>query len=675
MRSVAANVHPADERAPMDRLRESELPADGEPLEDRLRLLTAQLAETELQLKAMLEHSNDAIIVLDKQRNIVRINGPAIQLFDLMGATRWDDRVGEAYEICMPTGVRLPFEEWPASIAVNGHFVQSYKLLIRRNATGQIVPSEVSSAPILNASGEPVQFFICHRDIAERDQGKARLAAIVDSSEDAIIGTDNRGYITSWNAGAEKIFGYNSSQVNGRSITLLLPAELGQEGDEILRRIKSGEIVQHIETKRKRRDGSVIDVSLTISPIKAMDGTIVGASRIARDITEQRRIEHHAQQSQKLEAIGQLTGAIAHDFNNLLGVIVGNLDLLERLVPHDPSALKRVHTAQRAATRGSGLTQRLLAFSREDELRPESTSLNEAVHKVIAQASQDLPSTITIATNLDRSLQPVFVDAAGLESALLSLVLNAQDAMPNGGSLSITTESRNFEDSYAQVQSGEIKAGRYGSVSVSDSGHGMSGEVLTRALEPFFTTKERHKGSGLGLAMVYGFVKQSGGSIRIYSETGLGTTATFYLPFSDRRARPVSSSVEEKQSPESVVSVLVVDDEIDLLDIAVAYLKDMGYSTFEAVDGATAFEIIMNHREIGLVITDIIMPGGMNGVELVRKIRQLRPEIKIVYCSGFPAGALAGKAAPPIDGPLLHKPYHRADFDIVVRSVLSGRVN
>jgi PAS domain S-box-containing protein len=675
MRSVAANVHPADERAPMDRLRESELPADGEPLEDRLRLLTAQLAETELQLKAMLEHSNDAIIVLDKQRNIVRINGPAIQLFDLMGATRWDDRVGEAYEICTPTGVRLPFEEWPASIAVNGHFVQSYKLLIRRNATGQIVPSEVSSAPILNASGEPVQFFICHRDIAERDQGKARLAAIVDSSEDAIIGTDNRGYITSWNAGAEKIFGYNSSQVNGRSITLLLPAELGQEGDEILRRIKSGEIVQHIETKRKRRDGSVIDVSLTISPIKAMDGTIVGASRIARDITEQRRIEHHAQQSQKLEAIGQLTGAIAHDFNNLLGVIVGNLDLLERLVPHDPSALKRVHTAQRAATRGSGLTQRLLAFSREDELRPESTSLNEAVHKVIAQASQDLPSTITIATNLDRSLQPVFVDAAGLESALLSLVLNAQDAMPNGGSLSITTESRNFEDSYAQVQSGEIKAGRYGSVSVSDSGHGMSGEVLTRALEPFFTTKERHKGSGLGLAMVYGFVKQSGGSIRIYSETGLGTTATFYLPFSDRRARPVSSSVEEKQSPESVVSVLVVDDEIDLLDIAVAYLKDMGYSTFEAVDGATAFEIIMNHREIGLVITDIIMPGGMNGVELVRNIRQLRPEIKIVYCSGFPAGALAGKAAPPIDGPLLHKPYHRADFDIVVRSVLSGRVN
>jgi PAS domain S-box-containing protein len=659
----------------MDRLRESELPADGEPLEDRLRLLTAQLAETELQLKAMLEHSNDAIIVLDKQRNIVRINGPAIQLFDLMGATRWDDRVGEAYEICTPTGVRLPFEEWPASIAVNGHFVQSYKLLIRRNATGQIVPSEVSSAPILNASGEPVQFFICHRDIAERDQGKARLAAIVDSSEDAIIGTDNRGYITSWNAGAEKIFGYNSSQVNGRSITLLLPAELGQEGDEILRRIKSGEIVQHIETKRKRRDGSVIDVSLTISPIKAMDGTIVGASRIARDITEQRRIEHHAQQSQKLEAIGQLTGAIAHDFNNLLGVIVGNLDLLERLVPHDPSALKRVHTAQRAATRGSGLTQRLLAFSREDELRPESTSLNEAVHKVIAQASQDLPSTITIATNLDRSLQPVFVDAAGLESALLSLVLNAQDAMPNGGSLSITTESRNFEDSYAQVQSGEIKAGRYGSVSVSDSGHGMSGEVLTRALEPFFTTKERHKGSGLGLAMVYGFVKQSGGSIRIYSETGLGTTATFYLPFSDRRARPVSSSVEEKQSPESVVSVLVVDDEIDLLDIAVAYLKDMGYSTFEAVDGATAFEIIMNHREIGLVITDIIMPGGMNGVELVRNIRQLRPEIKIVYCSGFPAGALAGKAAPPIDGPLLHKPYHRADFDIVVRSVLSGRVN
>jgi CheY-like chemotaxis protein len=252
----------------------------------------------------------------------------------------------------------------------------------------------------------------------------------------------------------------------------------------------------------------------------------------------------------------------------------------------------------------------------------------------------------------------------------LNLVVNARDAMPNGGSLNITTESRNLEENYAPVQAGEMKAGRYASVSVSDSGHGMSREVLARALEPFFTTKERGKGSGLGLAMVYGFVKQSGGTIRIYSETGLGTTVTFYLPFAERRARLVSSSVEKTQPRSSTVSVLVVDDEIDLLEIAVAYLQDMGCSTFEAKDGASAFEIMMSHSEIELVVTDIVMPGGMNGVELVRKIRQFRPQIKIIYCSGFPAGALAERSMPLIDEPLLHKPYQRAEFDAIVRQTL-----
>jgi PAS domain S-box-containing protein len=672
MRLVVMYVS-SDGKAPMDHSGEPQSLVDREKLEERVRLLTAHLAETQSQLQAIFNNSRDGIIILDKERNIIRINQAGTHLLGLVGIKIWDERVKDFYEICTPNGIPLPFEDWPTALAFDGHFVQNHEVLIRRNDTGQTVLSEISSAPVVNQAGDAVQFIIRHHDITEREQfdhGRSRLAAIVESSEDAIIGKDDRGYITSWNAGAEKIFGYEPSEMIGQSIKRLLPPELEREEDEILCRIKKGETVEHIETKRKRKDGKIIDVSLTISPIKTAAGKIIGASKIARDITEQRRIENQLQQSQKLEAIGQLTGGIAHDFNNLLGVIVGNLDLLERQIPNDETALKRVHTAQKAATRGAGLTQRLLAFSREDELRPTSTLLNDAIHNVIELATRRLGPEIKIATNLDKSMQPVFVDVAGLESALLNLVINAQDAMPNGGSLNITTESRNLLENYAAVQAGEIKAGRYASVSVSDSGHGMSREVLTRALEPFFTTKERNKGSGLGLAMVYGFVKQSGGTIRIYSETGLGTTVTFDLPFAERRAQPVSLYVEKMQSRASAVSVLVVDDETDLLEIAVAYLQDMGCLTFEAKDGATAFEIMMSHHEIELLVTDIVMPGGMNGVELVRKIRQFRPEIKIIYCSGFSAGALAERTAPLIDGPLLHKPYQRTEFDTIVRQAL-----
>jgi PAS domain S-box-containing protein len=657
----------------MDRLVKPQLLVNREKLEERVRFLTTHLAETQLQLQAILDNSKDGILILDKERNVVRINEAAAQILGLVGIKIWDERVKDVHEICAPNGIPLPFEDWPTALAFDGHFVNNYQALIRRNDTGQTVHSEISSAPIVNESGETTQFIIRHHDISEReqfDQERARLAAIVESSQDAIIGKDDRGCITSWNAAAEKIFGYKPSEMIGQSIKCLLPTELEQEEDEILCLIKKGKAVQHIETKRKRKDGTLIDVSLTISPIRTADGKIIGASKIARDITEKRRIESQLQQSQKLEAIGQLTGGIAHDFNNLLGVIVGNLDLLERQIPNDESALKRVHTAQKAATRGADLTRRLLAFSREDELRPTATLLNDAVHNVIELASRGFGPEIKIATNLDKSMQPVFVDVAGLEGALLHLVVNARDAMPNGGSLNITTESRNLEENYAPVQAGEMKTGRYASVSVSDSGDGMSREVLARALEPFFTTKERGKGSGLGLAMVYGFVKQSGGTIRIYSETGLGTTVTFYLPFAERRARPLSSFLEKTQPQRSTISVLVVDDEIDLLEIAVAYLQDLGCSTFKAEDGASAFEIIMSHSEIDLLVTDIVMPGGMNGVELVRKIRQFRPEIKIIYCSGFPAGALAERSMTLIDEPLLHKPYQRAEFDAAVRQAL-----
>jgi CheY-like chemotaxis protein len=270
-------------------------------------------------------------------------------------------------------------------------------------------------------------------------------------------------------------------------------------------------------------------------------------------------------------------------------------------------------------------------------------------------------------------MPPVLVDAAGLESVLLNLAVNARDAMPKGGTLAISTGIRVLDEAYPPVKTGELKAGRYASIPVSDTGHGMSRETLSHAFEPFFSTKPQGKGTGLGLAMVYGFCKQSGGFVRIYSEPGYGTTVSLYLPFATGIADEPPAVVERFQPLQPGGSVLVVDDEPDLVEIAVTYLREMGHTVYHAKDGASALLLVQQHNDIQLVLTDIVMPGGMNGVELTQKILESLPKIKIIYCSGFPSTALNDRSVSLVDGPLLHKPYQRAEFAAAVRAAMEGQ--
>ena len=502
---------------------------------------------------------------------------------------------------------------------------------------------------------------------------RARLAAIVESSEDAIIGKDTNGIITNWNGGAAKVFGYPAEEMVGRSIAPLLPSDRLDEEDHILARMRRGETVEHLETVRKRKDGRLIDVSITVSPIKDAAGNVIGASKIARDISEQKALEQQLRQSQKMEAVGQLTGGIAHDFNNLLGVVLGNLDLLEGLVAGNDAAIQRVKNAQKAALRGADLTRRMLVFSSRQSLKPAPTSLSESIQNIIEMAARALGPDIEITTNLDKSIPPVLVDAAGLENVLLNLAVNARDAMPGGGSLMISTSVGTLAEGYLPVQAEELKAGRYARVTVSDTGTGMSRETLERAFEPFFTTKPRGKGTGLGLAMVYGFARQSGGTVRIYSELGHGTTVTLFLPLAD--AMPVAAPAPVVASilrAGAGRTVLVVDDEVDLLEIAVAYLEEMGYRALQATDGANALEVVAREPGIELLVTDVIMPGGMNGVELARRVRQLKPDVKIIYSSGFPSNTLAERSGTEVDGPLLNKPYQRSEFEAAIDHAMAG---
>jgi CheY-like chemotaxis protein len=322
--------------------------------------------------------------------------------------------------------------------------------------------------------------------------------------------------------------------------------------------------------------------------------------------------------------------------------------------------------------RGADITRRLLVFSSKEELKPSVVLLGDSIQNMIELAGRALGAEIKITTHVDESVPPLFVDPAGLESALLNLVVNARDAMPNGGSIIIASQVQQLGDSHPAVQSGDLKAGRYVRVSVSDTGHGMSRQTLERAFEPFFTTKPRDKGTGLGLAMVYGFVKQSGGAVRAYSELGQGTTVSFYLPLAADLSQPIPAGASKPLNAKLGGTVLVVDDEVDLLEVALAYLAEMGFAAYQAIDGASALEVIAKRGEIDLMVTDIVMPGGMNGVELVHKARALHPGLKIIYSSGFPAEALAERSMPLIDGPLLYKPYQRAEFAAIIQRVMEG---
>ncbi len=628
-----------------------------------------RLATSQLRLQTIFDNMTEGILVLDREGKTVLVNKAAQRLLSLPEHPDYR-KVIDQFDAFSIDGEPLPPSQWPTVRALRGEFVQNFELLFRRKSNGEAGAREISTAP----SGESGQVIITYRDVTERrhlDEARNRLAAIVESSEDAIIGKSDKGIITSWNQGAEKLFGYTSGEMVGGSIKKILPSGHEQEEDEILRRISQGETVEHFETVRARKSGEIVNVSLTISPIRDAKGRITGASKIARNITEKKQMERQLQQSQKMEAIGQLTGGIAHDFNNLLAVMVGNLDLLERQVTGNEAALKRVHTAQKAAARGADLTRRLLAFCSNVELKPAAADIHNSVQNMI-ELARALGPGIKITSNFEENLPLVRVDAAGLENALLNLAVNARDAMPKGGNLTVTVQRRSLDASYPPVHTGELKAGEYACISISDTGTGMSKETLAHVFEPFFTTKPRGKGTGLGLAMVYGFAKQSGGTVRIYSEPDLGTTVSLYLPLADAQPfAPAPAPVLPNQRLTG--KALVVDDEIDILEIATSWLDELGYTTFCASDGPGALRIAEQNPDIALIVTDIIMPGGMNGVDFAEEVRRQLPHVKVIYCSGFPADALAETSLLHVDSPLLQKPYQRAEFGALVSTVMGGR--
>jgi PAS domain S-box-containing protein len=434
--------------------------------------------------------------------------------------------------------------------------------------------------------------------------------------------------------------------------------------------LRTGPRKDPIELRMKHPDGNERIVRIDGRPLPDHDGTVRRLAGTAQDITERRLIERQLVQAQKMEAIGSLTGGMAHDFNNVLGVIIGNLELLKRLVTSDGEAAALCGEALHGASRCTDLIRRLLAFARRQSLHPERTDVNALVGNIIQLLSRTLGEDITLKLSLGTAVCNVMVDPVQLEAALINLATNARDAMPKGGHLEIKTRSACLEASYAAIWP-DVAPGDYALIEISDTGTGIPPEIIGRIFEPFFTTKGPGEGSGLGLSMAFGFVKQSGGHLSAYSEPNLGTTFRLYLPHSDVPAKAAAPFAERPPVVGGDETVLVVEDNAQLRQVTVRQLDGLGYHVLQADGVEAALAILAGGDRIDLLFTDVVMPGTMDGVDLAHRATRLG--LKALLTSGFPGVRGAGQRTLDCPFPLLNKPYGLGDLAQTIRALLDRR--
>ena len=433
-------------------------------------------------------------------------------------------------------------------------------------------------------------------------------------------------------------------------------------------------------------DGKTVNCSTSVALLRNDAGAIEQLTIQTVDNTEKMETARNLQHAQKMEAIGQLTGGLAHDFNNLLTVIIGNLQLLEDKLADDERGGRRLAEAIDAARKGSDLTRQMLAFARKQVLEPSEIKINDMVMGISPLIARSIGETIQLKVDAMPGEPKAVIDASQLESSILNLAINARDAMPKGGLLTIETQPVYLDAAYTEKHP-EVTPGHYVMVAVSDTGSGMTPELLEKVFQPFFTTKEQGKGSGLGLSMVYGFIKQSGGHINVYSEVGHGTAIKMYLPrkFAAGEAIPeVTGAVEapaEAPGPvaepaaeaavPAAITILVVEDQEAVRAVACGFLMDFGYDIIEAEDGLQALAKLQENPDISLMFSDVVMPGSMNGFDLAQAARSIRPDLKVVHTSGYPKGAMVHQEEPRFrEGFIIMKPYRREDLQKIIKDAL-----
>jgi PAS domain S-box-containing protein len=527
--------------------------------------------------------------------------------------------------------------------------------------------------PIYNEDGLLLGFAKVTRDVTERKQAEEKLREseqrfrlLVQGVTDyAIYMLSPEGTVTNWNSGAQRIKGYSQDEIVGSHFSRFYTPEDRSAGVPARALATAGATGRfEAEGWRVRKDGTRFWAHVIIDAIRDEMGGLVGFAKITRDLTEKKRTAEALEaadralfQAQKMESIGQLTGGIAHDFNNLLSVLSSGLEVLA-IQRGESGDTRTIDSMRRAVDRGARLTQQLLAFARQQPLQAETRSVNRIITGFESVLRRAGTTGIEFEIDLDRKAHSAVIDSARLESALLNLVVNARDAMPDGGRITIATRNVTLGDHEA----GSLKAGDYVRVTVSDTGTGMPPEVVARAFEPFFTTKEVGKGTGLGLSQVYGFIKQSDGEVVIESRPGEGSTIAIYLP------AVVSEAQEDRRA--HVERVLIVEDEPDLMDVAASLFSSMGYDVVTAASGREAMDVL-EQRDIDILFTDVVMPNGMDGIELASYTRMHYPDTKIMLASGYPLPALKQRHGGDLnDFAFVNKPYRLSDLARTLRTAL-----
>jgi len=500
----------------------------------------------------------------------------------------------------------------------------------------------------------------------------AHLAAIVASTEDAIISKDLDGTILTWNAAAERIYGYRAEEAIGQKMLLMCPPEHVQEEMEILAKIRRGESISHFETKRLKKGGAGIEVSLTISPIRDQGGKIVGASHIARDITERKHAEKLLQQTQRLESLGVLAGGIAHDFNNLLVGILGNISLAQESLSTNHPARIALQNALGASERASGLTRQLLAYAGKGRFVIEPVNLSELIREIGELIQTSIPKNVQLRLDLARDLPLIEADTSQLQQLIMNLVINGAEAIgeDRSGAVLVATGVQDVDEAYLRsTLIEEIQPGRYVSLEVHDTGAGMDAATISRIFDPFFTTK--FTGRGLGLAAAQGIVRGHKGTLKVYSQPGSGSTFKVLLPITEKQpgVQPPRAATEALAGD---ATVLVIDDEQIIRQTAKAMLERYGYTVLVAEngkEGVDLFRVVLD--KISVVILDMTMPV-MSGEETLRHLKLIKPEVKVLLSSGYnESEAIRRFTGKGLVG-FIQKPYSAQHLAQTVRAALDA---
>jgi PAS domain S-box-containing protein len=625
-------------------------------------------SERESLFSAVVESSNDAIITKSLDGTITGWNRAAEQLFGFTAA----EAVGNRIDIIVPPDKHAEVREILRRVG-KGEAIEHYETL-RLHKDGREVDVSIGISPIRSATGAIVGASKTARDISVSKSTQTALSQeieerrrIFETSQDLILVTDTRGTFVQVSPSSMTILGYQPAEMIGHSaVEFIHPDDLDSTREE-MRSARRGQHMRNFETRYVHRNGQAV----TLTWMGVWSEPVRRHFFVGRDLTEKRAAEAQIRQAQKMEAVGQLTGGLAHDFNNILTVITGTIGILADAVADRPQLVAVAKLIDEAAERGADLTKHLLAFARKQPLQPREVDVNALILEVARLLRPTLGEQIEIHPLLARDAWTALVDPSQLTTAILNLALNARDAMPAGGKLVLETNNIYLDEGYANLHS-ELAAGNYVMIAVSDTGAGIPAGNLEKVFDPFFTTKDVGKGTGLGLSMVFGFVKQSNGHIKIYSEEGHGTAVKIYLP----RATGLDQTAAEVLASSRIAGghevVLVVEDDALVRRYVITQIQSLGYTTLEASNAAEALDVIGKAATIDLLFTDVIMPGSMNGRQLVDEALKRRPALKTLYTSGYTENAIVHHGRLDSGVLLLAKPYRQSDLARMIRMALDS---